>query len=154
MHSNQSFPSLLSSLFLCLPDHPIPHYLFRKDEASRRWQIDRTKIGYNKIRQRSSYQSWKKQPNRRKRVSKAGERHILPPLCILQEHWANSHSIYVEDLLQTTQSCEPKWALLSWVSGHYSLSNPHPRWLLQSFLPLFPGVLLSVMGWTELKPPV
>lgn len=72
---------------------------------------------YNKTRHKPSHQGWKRQPSRRKRVSKESE---MPPLLLLgypQNSKLSNHNIYVENLagprlVSSISDCCVLWALL------------------------------------------
>lgn len=102
-------------------------------QVPKRWQPGRTKTRH-KTRQWPSDQGWTRQVSWRKRVSRAGKRvrdALTLTLGILQEHQADSHNIYTEDMMWThsvpmiaSVSCEPMCILLSWFSGPRSPRFP------------------------------
>ena len=92
--------SLPSPLFFRATPHPFP----RQKRATLPDRTKQTKTNYNKIRQKPSCWEWTRQPNRRKRVSRAGKRihnNPAPTVRSLPKHQVNHHRIYTENLLQT-----------------------------------------------------
>ena len=85
--------------------------------------------------------------------AKESEIQTIPLLELPHSRQANSHNIYAENLVQTYAGpvlatswnlCEPMWMLLSWFGGPCSPDVLHSLWLLQSFLPIFLGVLWAL----------
>ena len=87
-------------LFLAPPTSPLPHstplpFLFRKEQASKRQQPNKTKQDtITQCKSLHSYQAWTKQTSRRKRVRDKPAPTARNPT----KHQVNSHNIHAKDL--------------------------------------------------------
>ena len=102
-HPYHSFPSL--HYFQLLPTSPLPgihpslHLPSEKCRPPSELATKQDKTNYNQTRHQPSYQSWMRQPNRRKSpISR--QRQPTPTVKNLTKHQANSHNIYTESLAQ------------------------------------------------------